>query len=115
MFENQQLDPALIQALLEGSADEGDMANIEDQIALANAMRGKATGTGARSVYGVLAQGLQGYMSGKEMTEAKEARKALGQKQSSRRGKLFEAMFPNVRPGYTGEVPGEEDTWGYGD
>lgn len=114
MYNGQQLDPALIQAMLEAAGDEGETENIDEQTALANALRGKAMGNQARTGFGVLAQGLQGYVGGREAGAAKEARGQLGQKQTARRTKFFEAMFPG-RPGYTGEVPGENDTWGYGD
>lgn len=117
LVNGQEIDPAVIQALLEAANDEGAQEGVNEQMALANTLRGRAMGNSARTGYGVVAQGLQGALGGMEAQKAREARGALGQKQAARRGKFFETLFPKTpaAPGYMGEVPGPDATWGYGD
>jgi hypothetical protein len=97
--QNQRLDPELIKILL------GTNMTAEEAIALKQAQQAEAMGKsamafnprmggGAGGAMGALAQGLQGYQSGKDDALATAKVRELGQQRMGNREKWFNQLYP---------------------
>ena len=98
-MEQQQLSPELIQMLLGSNITEEEKQVLRQQLmaqqlgsdARSSSPRGGGAAGGAM---GAIAQGLQGYMSGKMGREAKAESARLGTARGDQRKSYFGAMYP---------------------